>query len=164
MDREGIGIQGGIIVKRETHGVLGLGLAALALAAAAQSLFQQSMALGVAYLLLGTLSVPVILYSFCAKCPDRGKCGHVVPGRAASALYKNRKQGPYTGPDMTMTAAALLVIFGFPQIWLWRHPVAFGAFWILMAVAVADIRSKICRDCGNGNCPGNPTRKQRHSS
>jgi hypothetical protein len=142
-------------MRRKTHGALSLGLVAIAMAAAAQSLFQQSLSAGMAYMFLAGLSVPVILYAFCAKCADRENCGHVVPGPAAAKAFKNRESGPYTPRDLFLTFAALAVLFLFPQIWLWRHPLAFGTFWILMAVAAVDIRAGVCGDCGNAFCPGN---------
>ena len=148
-------------MKRETHGIISLGLAAIALAAAAQSMFQQSSILGIIYMFLAVLSVPVILYAFCAKCPDRERCGHVVPGRSAK-VFKTRKRDPYTASDLFLTVASLAVLFLLPQIWLWRHPVAFGAFWILMALAAVDIRGNVCRGCGNEFCPGRPDRKGVH--
>jgi hypothetical protein len=142
-------------MRRQTHGAVSLGLAALALAAACQSLFQQSLALGMLYMFLMGIAVPVVLYSFCAKCADREKCGHVVPGPAAAKLFKDRKSGPYSSRDLFLTAAALAVLVFLPQIWLWRHPIAFGAFWILLGLAAVDIRSAVCGDCGNVYCPGN---------
>jgi hypothetical protein len=151
---------GEIRMRRQTHGAVSLGLFALALAAACQSLFQQSRVLGLLYMFLMGITAPVVLFSFCAKCPDRGQCGHVVPGPAAERLFKNRKQGPYSPGDLFLTAAALAVLVFFPQIWLWRHPLAFLVFWIFMAVAAADIRSKVCKGCGNDHCPGNAGRKR----
>lgn len=142
-------------MRRQTHGVVSLGLAAIAMAAAAQSLFQQSLLVGMMYMFLAGISVPVILYAFCAKCADREQCGHVIAGPAAVKLFGNRKPGPYTAGDLFLTGTALTVLFVFPQIWLWRHPLAFGTFWILMAVAAVDIRAAVCRDCGNVHCPGN---------
>jgi hypothetical protein len=147
-------------LRRQTRGVVSLGLAAIALAAAAQSMFQQSLVLGMMYMFLAGISVPVILYAFCAKCPDRENCGHVVPGPVAAKAFRNRKSGHYTARDLSLTVAALAVLFVFPQIWLWRHPLAFGTFWILMAVAAVDIRAAVCRDCGNVYCPGNPKRNR----
>ena len=151
-------------MKRKTGGVLSLGGVALALAAAAQSLFQQSAVLGTAYLILASLSIPVVLYAFCARCPDRGDCGHVLPGPAAAALFSKRKCAPYSAGDLTLTLSALAVLLVFPQIWLWRHPIAFGVFWILMAVSVAGIRSGVCPGCRNVHCPGHPGRKPRAGS
>ncbi len=147
-------------MRRQTHGAVSLGLVALALAAACQSLFQQSWALGMLYMFLIGIAVPVVLFSFCAKCPDRDRCGHVIPGRVAGRLFKDVKSGPYSSRDLLLTAAALAVLVFLPQVWLWRHPIAFGAFWILMGLAAVDIRSAVCRDCGNDRCPGNPKRKR----
>jgi len=147
-------------MRRQSHGIISLGLASIAIAAAAQSLFQQSFVLGMAYMFLSGLSVPVILYAFCAKCPDRERCGHVIPGPAAAKVFSARQKEPYTASDLSLTAGALAVLFLFPQIWLWRHPLAFFVFWITMAVAAVDIRSKVCDGCGNNHCPGNAARKK----
>jgi hypothetical protein len=147
-------------MKRQTHGLISLGCAAFALAVAVQSLFQQSFVIGIAYMFLAALSTPVILYSFCAKCEDRLRCGHVVAGPAAARMFRNRKPAPYTPGDLAATGAALAVIFLFPQIWLWRHPLAFGVFWICMAVAAVDIRRNVCAGCGNVRCPGNGSKKK----
>jgi hypothetical protein len=142
-------------MKRKNHGLISLGLAAIAMAAVIYALFQQSFMLGILFLILAGISAPVILYAFCSKCVDRDQCGHVIAGPAAVKLFKNRKPGPYTAVDLILTSTALAVIFLFPQIWLWRHPLAFGIFWICMAIAAIDIRGKVCKGCGNVHCPGN---------
>jgi hypothetical protein len=151
-------------MKRKTSGLLTLGGVALALAAAAQSLFQESAALGTAYLILASLSIPVVLFAFCAKCPDRNDCGHVLPGPAAAAMFGKRNRSPYTAGDRILTSAALAVLLLLPQIWLWKHPIAFGFFWIVMIAAAAGIRSRVCPGCRNVNCPGQPGRSPRAGS
>ena len=151
-------------MRRQTHGVVSLGLAAIALAAVSQSMFQQSLVLGILYLVLAGISALVVLYAFCAKCADREQCGHVIAGPAAAKMFKNRKPGPYTTRDMFLVSAALTVIFLYPQIWLWRHPPAFGAFWICLAVAAVDIRARVCSGCGNANGPGNSKRNRAGSA
>ncbi|MDM7924783.1 MAG: hypothetical protein QUS35_02090 [bacterium] len=140
-------------MQRNTIGVISLGAVALALAAAVQSLFQESILLGTAYLLLASLAVPVVLFAFCAKCPDRDNCGHALPGKAAAALFSKRKCSPYTAGDRALTAAGLAVLLLLPQIWLWKHPVAFVFFWIVMIAAVTGIRAKLCPSCRNTGCP-----------
>jgi hypothetical protein len=139
---------------RKRHGVISLGLAALAVALAAVSAFHHSLALGMAYMLLSALAIPAVLLAYCAKCPDRENCGHVLPGRAVSILGK-RKSGPYSGSDLALTVSALLVVFGLPQAWLWKHPSDAVMFWGAMAAAALDIRFMVCSDCGNRHCPGN---------
>jgi len=151
-------------MKRNTIGAISLGAVALALAAAVQSLFQESILLGTAYLILASLSVPIVLFAFCAKCPDRGNCGHVLPGKAAVALFADRKCSAYTAGDWAMTAAGLAVLLLLPQVWLWKHPVAFVFFWVVMIPAVIGIRSGVCPSCRNVNCPGCPGRTRNAGS
>lgn len=143
-------------MQRNTIGVISLGAVALALASAVQSLFQESILLGTGYLLLASLAVPVVLFAFCAKCPDRDHCGHALPGKAAAALFPKRKCSPYTAGDWALTAAGLAVLLLLPQIWLWKHPVAFVFFWIVMIAAAIGIRTKVCPECRNAHCPGCP--------
>lgn len=143
-------------MQRNTIGVISLGAVALALAAAVQSLFQESILLGTGYLLLASLAVPVVLFAFCAKCPDRNDCGHVLPGPAAAALFADRKCSAYTAGDWALTGAGLAVLLLLPQVWLWKHPVAFVFFWIVMIAAVIGIRSGVCPSCRNVHCPGCP--------
>jgi hypothetical protein len=148
-------------MKRKNAGLLSLGAVALALAAAAQSLFQESIVLGTAYMILSSLSVPVVLFAFCAKCPDRSDCGHVLPGSAAAALFSRRKCSPYTAGDLALTSAALAVLLLLPQFRLWKHPIAFGFFWVAMLAAGAGIRTRVCPGCGNSGCPGHRDRSGR---
>jgi hypothetical protein len=139
---------------RRRHGIMTLGLAALAVALAAVAAFHHSVVLGAVYMLLSALAVPVVLLSYCAKCPDSDQCGHVLPGRAVSVLGGKRK-GAYSKSDLALTAAALAVVFMLPQAWLWKRPADGVVFWGVMAAAAFDIRLMICRDCGNRHCPGN---------
>ena len=140
--------------RRKRHGAMTLGLAALAIALAASSAFRLSPILGAVYMGLAALSIPAILLAYCAKCPDRDDCGHVLPGRAASALRK-RKTGPYSKPDLAVTAAALFILFALPQAWLWKKPADALVFLAAMVMAAWDVRLWVCKDCGNRHCPGN---------
>jgi len=144
-------------MKRETHGVISLGLAAMAIAAASQSMFQQSIVLGVMYMFLAGLSVPVILYAFCAKCPDRERCGHVIPGKSAK-VFKGRKEEPYTASDLSLTAAALAVLFFFPRSGSGATPSHFahsGSLWpspplISVEMYAGDAATSIARGTQKG--------------
>jgi hypothetical protein len=134
--------------------MISLGLAAVALALAAATLFRQSTGLGIGYLVVAGFSAFAILYAFCAKCSSRTLCGHVLPGKAAS-LFKNRKPGPYSKTEMLLTGLALLALIGFPQFWLWRQTASLVVFWMLIVLALAEIRLYVCRACDNQHCPGN---------
>lgn len=135
-------------------GVISLGLCGVAAVLAAIALFSTSIALGVVYLALNLIAPQMVLRGFCAKCPNKANCGHVFPGRAA--LRFARIPGPYTWFDLAGVAVMALVLFGLPQIWLWRYPVLFGAFWALLIAAGIMIRGAMCPVCENVYCPGNP--------
>jgi hypothetical protein len=93
-----------------------------------------------------------IVYAFCAKCPCRGHCAHVIFGKLATALT-NRRPGPYSPSEVAVVAVALLWLLGLPQAWLWRYPTWLIVFWVLNAMAVLQIRLAVCRSCENVHCP-----------
>jgi hypothetical protein len=145
-------VKGKPAVKTQIHGITSLGFVGIATLIAAVAMFQVSLLLGGAYLLICGIAPLVILYAFCAKCPCQAHCGHVLPGRAVK-IFKQRPAGPYTAGEVTMTGMTLLLLVGLPQFWLWRSPWLLAAFWGLHAVAAVQIRTVVCRACDNVYCP-----------
>jgi hypothetical protein len=139
-------------MKTQIHGITSLSFVGIATLIAAVMMFQVSLFLGGAYLLVCIIAPPVILYAFCVKCPCQAHCGHVFPGRAAR-VFKQRPAGPYTAGEVTMTGMMLLLLVGLPQFWLWQSPWLLVAFWGLYAVALVQIRAVVCRACTNSYCP-----------
>jgi len=92
-----------------------------------------------------------IFYAYCAKCPCKACCAHVLPGKVAGLFP--RKPGPYSGLEQATVVIVLLIILGIPHPWLWGHWGAFAAFWILTAIGAAQILTFICRSCPNTHCP-----------
>lgn len=138
-------------MNREINGVVSLGLVALATAVAAVALFRVSRIWGLVYL-AANATVPFdILYFYCAKCPCKENCAHVLPGKAAMIFA--REPGPYTALELGMITLSLLTLIGLPQIWLWRYPLIFLLYWLLIGVALVQIRLILCRTCGNVYCP-----------
>lgn len=107
-----------------------------------------------AYVAIALVSTLAILYAWCAKCPCRSHCGHVLPGKIA-AIFKSRPSGPYAPLEFAIAGLALLLLLGLPQIWLWQNMGLFIAFWAMFAVAVTQIRLIVCRACDNTYCPAN---------
>jgi hypothetical protein len=140
--------------RTQLGGVISLGLCGVAAGLAAIAMFATSIVLGVVYLALCLIVPQMVLRGFCAKCPNRADCGHVFPGHAA--LRFARDAGPYAFLDLAGVAVMAVVLFGLPQVWLWRYPVVFGAFWALLIVAGIMIRGAMCPVCQNIYCPGNP--------
>ncbi len=138
-------------MSRRFHGLTSLGLVGVALALAAIAMFQASWGLGGLYLVVCVVAPGVILYTYCAKCPCKGRCAHVLLGWGAG--FFEREPGPYSRVEMAALALALLALLGTPQPWLWRQAGLFAAFWILNAVALLQIRRYVCRACENVYCP-----------
>ncbi len=134
------------------HGVTSIGLVVGAIVIAAVVLFQASWVVAVVYLVGCGVCLAGIVYAFCAKCPCRGQCAHVILGKLAMA-FTNREEGPYAGIELAVVVVALLWLLGFPQIWLWRYAGLLVAFWVLNAIAVVQIRLAVCPACGNAPCP-----------
>ena len=134
------------------HGLFSIGLVVMAVALAAVTALLTSSVLGLGYLALSALALLGIFYAFCAKCPCRLSCGHVLPGMLASR-FVSCEPGPYSKVETAIVMAALLLLLGLPQAWLWRYPILLIAFWLSAIVAVIEIRSFVCRACDNTFCP-----------
>lgn len=139
------------------HGVLSLSLIGLATVLALPTLFAHSITLGLGYIAISGVAVGVVITAYCAKCPCKGHCGHVLPGKLAQRVP--RKPGLYTRAEYAALGIALAALIGVPQPWLWAEPGLFAAYWVLTGIALVEIRATVCRACGNAFCPLN-TRAQ----
>ena len=128
------------------HGVMSITLVGIAIVIALGVMFQTSLLLGLVYLAGCALAPLGIVYAFCAKCPCRGRCAHVVLGKLAVALT-DRQPGPYKPAEVAVVGLGLLWLLGLPQVWLWQKPLWFFVFWALNAVAVVQIRLAVCPAC-----------------
>lgn len=135
------------------HGLMSLALVGIAVALGAFALFRESAALGVVYLAICAGGSTAIIVAYCAKCPCKAHCGHVLPGTAAMRF--NRRPGPYTPSEYATLGIALALIIGLPQIWLWQSMGLFVVFWALTGIGLVQIRAFVCRACDNVYCPLN---------
>lgn len=140
-------------MSKQFHGLFSLGLAGAAIVIALVTAFRAAWFWGVLYLALCLAAPPIILRLYCAKCPAKLCCAHVIPGKAAAKII--RQPGAYTPTEKGWTFLILLLMFGLPQAWLWRELWALAAFWTLLAFAVVEIRMCICPACRNVYCPLN---------
>jgi hypothetical protein len=136
------------------HGLMSLGLVGGAVVIAAVTAFAESLLLGVVYVAICAVAVVAVINSYCAKCPCKANCGHVIPGKLALMLT-HRKPGPFTKGDLAIVGVGLVVLLGLPNVWLWGNTTLLVVFWALVIVGVAQIRSFVCRACGNNLCPLN---------
>jgi hypothetical protein len=101
------------------------------------------------------MSLLVIIWSFCSKCPCREhSCGHVLLGKITRYLPW-RAEGKYSAMDLAGVVIPVILILIFPQFWLKNNLPVFGMFWALLAAAGIEISAKVCRGCGNKYCPVN---------
>lgn len=133
------------------HGVVSVVLAGIAVVIAALMLTQIAWQWAVGYVLLGMTGLGVIIYAYCAKCPCKACCAHVLPGKIAG--WFPRRLGPYSIAEQAVVVVVLLLILGLPQLWLWRSVAAGVVFWVLNAIAVTQILVFVCGTCPNTHCP-----------
>ena len=136
---------------KQFHGVTSLGFAAIAIAIATVVMLQTSWVLGVVYLIVCVAASGAIVYAYCTKCPCKAHCAHVLPGKAAMAF--DQEPGPYTGAELMTLIVLGLLLIGLPQFWLWRHTGLFITHWLLIAVALVQVRAVVCQSCDNVYCP-----------
>lgn len=140
---------------RRQHGVWSLVLVFVAIAIGAISIAQSSKFTALMYIGLSLVSLIIVIYSFCSKCPCRQHaCGHVLPGKLTE-LLPVRSQGPYSKGDYVGVLFPLLFIIVFPQFWLVGQLQLMVTFWALLLIAVIEITLKVCKGCGNRSCPVN---------
>ena len=147
-------LKGYSTVKAQSYGTISLGLIATDISLAVVIIFEASWVWGIMYLVICLVSSVSILYAFCAKCSCREHCGHVLPGKA-SGIFKNRLQGPYSPFELIITCLALLLLVGTPQPWLMKNVLVMVFFWMIILIAVIQIRAVVCKACDNVCCPIN---------
>lgn len=105
------------------------------------------------YVIVNLISAFGIAYTYCAKCTCRQHaCSHFVMGKVADWLPQ-RPQGPYTTGDYLGMLAAAGIVFVYPLYWLWKAPWWLAAFFLVGAIACADIMLAVCPHCKNTRCP-----------
>jgi hypothetical protein len=144
-------------MNRQQHGMLSLAFLGISLAIGLFSIGKSSILLAILYGCVMGLSGIAILYSFCAKCMCRSTtCGHVIPGVLTRYLPR-RMSGRYSRGDRLGIALPLVVSLIYPQYWLLGNLWWWGAFWVLFVGAAVEIRTQVCRGCGNRYCPAMPS-------
>jgi hypothetical protein len=115
--------------------------------------FSSNVLMGVLYIVVISLSLIIVAYSLCTKCPCRFQsCAHIVLGRLTELLPR-RKPGRYMFWDRVGSVAYLVGLHALPQYWLWQNKVVFALFWVLSAIVFLVLRFAACPMCKNEYCP-----------
>ena len=138
-------------MRRKLCGITGLSLVTIATIIAAHSIAQASLIYAGGYLILSGVCGVLITYVFCAKCPIKTVCAHIIPGLLAR-IWPD-KQGPYTRWELFFTAVLFALIILPPQGFLvteWKSGII---FWFCIIGACLCSSCYLCPDCENRFCP-----------
>lgn len=133
------------------YGFIGLLMLIAAVLVGLSVILQYSVPAAGVYL-VGSIAVFLIfVYAFCAKCPVRDNCTHVLQGMVTH-LMPGRTTGAYSRSDLL----GLVLFFGFvalfPQYWLIRNLMLMLVFWILFLGNLVITHYGCCKGCGNIYC------------
>lgn len=103
-----------------------------------------------------------ILFFYCRKCSHikSHTCRHWLPGLLVNKWFK-KSAYPYTLIDIIVVATALLLIIGFPQIWLWNNYIFLILFWSHIIIALLMISLFVCKNCFNKSCKFCPNKNEK---
>jgi hypothetical protein len=138
-------------MSKKTYGVIGMLMVIAAILVGLSGILPYSVTAAGMYLAGSIVVFLIFVYAFCAKCPVRDNCTHIIQGRLTH-LMPGRTTGPYSGCDLL----GLFMFFGFvalfPQYWLIRNLLLMGIFWILFLGNLIITHFGCCRVCGNIYC------------
>ena len=133
------------------HGVMFLVLATSAWLFGMVIVLSHSLLWGSLDLALIVASFSAVIYFYCAKCTARKVCSHILPGYL-TRFFPARKTEPYSTADTVIMATAFLAMTGFPLYWLVGSIPVLLVYGGLLAVAVVELRARVCGDCKNIYC------------
>jgi len=133
------------------HGVAFLVLATAAWLFGMKTTISFSLFWGMLDLLVIVASFAAVIFFYCAKCPARKACSHVVPGYL-TGFFPKRRTEPYSVADITVMALAFIIMTAFPLYWLAKDLRTLLIYVIVLSVAVIELRLNVCKDCRNIYC------------
>jgi hypothetical protein len=134
------------------HGIMSILLIIIAFILGCYQIFIASFAFGLIYIGLFLLTYFFIYTLYCSKCPaDIKTCPHVFQG-ALKLIFPVKKEGDYTKFDYGVIILGFLAIVLFPQYWLKNNLVLLIVFWIIIVLALFQIRTFVCTGCCNKKC------------
>jgi hypothetical protein len=135
----------------KTYGIIGLLMLIAAVLVGLYGILPYSLTAAGIYLAGSIVVFLIFVFAFCAKCPARDTCTHVLQGMLTRCM-PGRTTGPYSPGDLL----GLLVFFGFvalfPQYWLIQNLMLMVLFWLLFLGNLVITHFMCCRGCGNIYC------------
>ena len=138
-------------MNRTIPGTLGLICGTIAILVGIFSFSQISYNLAAGYLLVCLIAGMLIVRVFCASCPIKRTCVHILPGYLAQ--FWNQPAGPYSSGKIILTGILFAIIILIPQAVLITSLHLFVLFWICIIIAAMSSYLILCPGCGNQYCP-----------
>ncbi|MEI7434175.1 MAG: hypothetical protein WCJ93_08000 [Methanomicrobiales archaeon] len=138
-------------MSQKTYGIIALIVLIAAFLVGLYGILQYSVTAAAIYLIGSIVVFLIFVYAFCAKCPIRNNCTHVVMG-CATHLMPSRATGAYSRPDLLGTLLFFGFVALFPQYWLIRNSLLMLVFWILFLGNLGITHYTCCKGCGNIYC------------
>ena len=101
-------------MSNKTYGIVGLAMFAAAFFTGLYGILPYSITAAGIYLVGSTAVYLIFVYAFCAKCPVRNDCNHVVMGRLTQ-LVPARATGAYSRSDLLGTVLFFGCVALFPS-------------------------------------------------
>ena len=140
-------------MRTKFHGLTSLGLIFFAIFLAVFFAWQIDLWLALGYVVFVLLAFAIVIVAYCAKCPCKANCAHVIPGWLAQAV--DRQPGPYSRTELVLLVVSLALVLLLPNFWLGSIPLWLAIYWLAVILGVIQIRSFVCKPCGNIFCPLN---------
>jgi hypothetical protein len=137
--------------ENKLHGLMSLALVDLAVVMGIYCIMADKILYAILYTLFLFIGFSAIIFFFCRKCSSRNNCSHVFLG-PITKIMPQAKRANYSPSDYFIVLIILLLIIGIPQFWLWKFSVLPIAHWILLLVAGFQIKTFVCKKCGNTKC------------
>src|SRR5512136_738226 len=138
-------------MSKKTYGTIGLFMLIAAFLVGLYGILQYSVTAAGIYLVGGIAVFLIFVYAFCAKCPVRHDCTHVLQGMVTH-LMPSRTTGAYSRCELLGTLSFFAFVALFPQYWLIRNPMLMLVFWILFLGNLVITHYRCCKGCGNIYC------------
>jgi hypothetical protein len=138
-------------MSKKTYGIIGLVMYIAAFLVGLYGILQYSITTTGIYLVGTTAAYLIFVYAFCAKCPVRDNCNHVLMGMVTH-LMPGRTARAYSISDLLGTLLFFGFVALFPQYWLIRNPTLMLVFWVLFLGNLAITYFMCCKECGNIYC------------
>lgn len=134
-----------------TWGTISLLLGVSAVLFGFLAMISESLNLGLLYLICAGGCGILIIAVFCAACPIKTSCVHIIPGYL-TRFFPSRN-GPYTKAELIITTMLFTVIILPPQFFLIHQVYFLVLYWIFLGGAALTSHLVLCPGCGNRFCP-----------